>query len=147
MGSNWGNRCISHAKTIALPLRLLPSLPITIQSCQIGGKKYFATSNFWAAQLRCQLWGLRPLRSKSCRLLLWFGPCTKSCLSWSSHWQRPAVHYRRQHYSEIIQLVVQQGAHKANGSIQIAALPDPIQAPLFWSLNIDSSFHSRLIRN
>ena len=46
----------------------------------------------------------------------------------------------RQHYSEIIQLVAQQGEYKANGSIQIAALPDPIKAPLFWSLDIDSSF-------
>ncbi|MGB0418519.1 MAG: AsmA-like C-terminal region-containing protein, partial [Opitutales bacterium] len=46
----------------------------------------------------------------------------------------------RQHYSEIIQLVAQQGAYKANGSIKIAALPDPIKAPLFWSLDIDSSF-------
>lgn len=46
----------------------------------------------------------------------------------------------RQHYSEINQLMVRQGAHRASGSIQIAALPDPIKAPLFWSLDVDSTF-------
>lgn len=46
----------------------------------------------------------------------------------------------RQHYSEISQLVVQQGAHSAHGSIHIASLPDPIKAPLFWSIDVDSSF-------
>ena len=46
----------------------------------------------------------------------------------------------RQHYSEIIQLVAHQGEYKANGSIQICFPTRPHQAPLFWSLDIDSSF-------
>ena len=45
----------------------------------------------------------------------------------------------RQHYSEIKKLFVQQGKHSANGSIHIAALPDPIKAPLFWSIDVNSS--------
>lgn len=46
----------------------------------------------------------------------------------------------RQHYSEINQLAIRQGAHRARGSIHIAGLPDPIKAPLFWSIDVHSTF-------
>ena len=55
----------------------------------------------------------------------------------------------RQHYTEINKLAVQYGDHYARGSIQIAGLPDPIKDPLFWSIDVDSSFpleaHQKLV--
>jgi hypothetical protein len=54
---------------------------------------------------------------------------------------RGHLHMRgRQHYTEISELAVEHGDHYAHGSIQIAGLPDPIKVPLFWSIDLDSSY-------
>ena len=54
---------------------------------------------------------------------------------------RGHLHLRgRQHYTEINELAIEHGDHYAHGSIQIAGLPDPIKVPLFWSIDIDSSY-------
>lgn len=46
----------------------------------------------------------------------------------------------RQHYTEINKLAIEHGDHYAHGSIQITGLPDPIKVPLFWSIDVDSSY-------